>query len=54
MESISISKEGATFSSLVAPMVKTEQKKGVFVVDVEGTFPSEPKEKILIPHPGVR
>lgn len=25
---------------------KTEQPKGVFVVDVKGTFPSEPKENV--------
>ena len=39
-------KEGATSTSLATHVVKTEQAVGVFVVDVEGTFPSEPKEKV--------
>ena len=37
-----------TSNSLTAHVVKTEQAEGVFVVDVEGTFPGEPKEKVPI------
>lgn len=37
-------KEGATSSSLVVHVVKTEQVEDVFVVDVEEILSGEPKE----------
>lgn len=46
MELVSALNEGTTFSSLAAPMMKTELTEGVFIVDVEGIFPSEPKEYV--------
>lgn len=38
--------DGTTSNILAAHVVKTEEAEGVFVVDVEGTFPSEPKERV--------
>lgn len=49
MELVSALKEGASSSSLAAPMMKTKQAEGVFVVDVEGVFPSEQKKNNLTP-----
>lgn len=46
MELVSAVKEGATSSSVAALLVNTEQAEGVFVVDVEDTFP--------VPHLRVR
>ena len=40
-------KRNAASSSLAASMVKTKPAEGVFVVGVEGFFPSEPKEKVF-------
>lgn len=40
-------KEETTSSALAALVVKTEPAEGVFVVDVEGTFPNKPKEKFF-------
>ena len=42
---VSALKEGAASSSLAPLVVKTDQAESVFVVDVEGAFPSEPREK---------
>lgn len=44
---VSILKENTTSSSLATLVAKTEQAKGVFVVDVKGTFLNEPKEKVF-------
>ena len=49
MELVSALKEGATSNSLAAPVVKSEQVEGVIVVDVEGSFPGEPKDKASAP-----
>lgn len=46
MKSVSTLKEDATFTSLAASVVKTEQAEGIFIVDVEGTFLDEPKENM--------
>lgn len=47
MKLVSVLKEGATPNSLAILVMKTEQAEGIFVVDVEGTFLGEPKEKVL-------
>lgn len=47
-------KEDASFSSLAFLVVKTKQAEGFFIVDVEGNFPNESKEKILLLYPLVR
>ena len=47
VELVSVLKEGAASSSLVAPVVKPAQAEGVVVVDVEGSFPGGPKDKAL-------
>lgn len=39
-------KEDVTSSSLAASVIKTEQAKGVFVVDVKEHFPNKPKDKV--------
>ena len=46
MEFIFALKEGTASSSLDASVVKMEQAEGVFVVNVEGTFPCKPKDKV--------
>jgi hypothetical protein len=45
VELIFVLKEDASFSSLAFLVVKTKQAKGFFIVDVEGNFPNESKEK---------
>ena len=42
-------KEGATSSLMVVSEVKSEVPEEVYVVDVEGAFPGEPKDKGLTP-----
>lgn len=46
MELVSALKEGDVFTSLTPHVVKMKQAESVFVVNVKGTFLSEPKEKI--------
>ena len=53
VELVSALKEDATSSLLVAHVVKMKQAEGIFVVDVEETFLSEPKEKVHASHPQV-
>ena len=43
---VSALKDDASSSSLAAPVVKTEQVKNVFVMNVKGTFPGEYEEKV--------
>lgn len=43
MELVSALKENTASSLLADHMVKTEQAKRIFVVNVEGSFPSESK-----------
>ena len=43
---VSVLKKCAILSSFSTFVVKIEQSKDVFVVDVEGCFHGEPKEKI--------
>lgn len=47
VELVSALKEGTTSSLLAAPMIKTNPTEDVFVVNVEGRFPSESKEKVI-------
>lgn len=47
VELVSMLMEGAISSSLAPPVVKTEQAQSVFVVDVEGVFFNEPREKVF-------
>ena len=42
-------KEGATSSLMAVCEVKSEVPEGVYVVDVEGASPSEPKDKGYAP-----
>lgn len=44
MKLVSALKEEAAASSLIVHVLKTEQPNGIFLVDVEGHFPSEPGE----------
>ena len=46
MKLVSALKEGATFSSLATLVVKMKQTEGVFVVNIEGTFPSNPNKNV--------
>ena len=46
VELVSALKEDAMSSSLVALVVKMKQAENVFVMNVEGVFPSEPKKNV--------
>ena len=46
---VSALKEGATLSLMAVPEVKSEVPEGVYVVDVEGASPSEPKDESSAP-----
>ena len=45
VELVSALKEGAASSLMAVPEVKSEVPEGVYVVDVEGASPGEPKDK---------
>lgn len=47
MELVSALKEGAASNSLATHVLKTKQSEGIFILDVEGTLPDEPKKKDL-------
>lgn len=46
LELVFTSNEDATISLAVAPVIKTEQAKGIFIMNVEGIFPNKPNEKV--------
>jgi hypothetical protein len=54
VELVSALKEGATSSLMAIPEVKLEVPEGIYVIDVEGVFPSKPLLRVLLPLRRVR